>query len=65
MIMLLQDNIRRASALQALRKIRAVVDEENVEDAFKIRAIRYLLVGLLLIVSLALPCWIAYRMGVI
>ncbi|MFZ5502493.1 MAG: hypothetical protein ACOY3V_03010 [Pseudomonadota bacterium] len=62
---LLQKNIRRTSGLQALRRIRAIVDEENAHDAFKVRALRYVLAALLAAVCLILPCWIAYRMGVI
>lgn len=62
---LLQENIRRTSAFQVLRKIRIIVDEENADDAFKVRALRYVLIGILLAVCFILPCWFAYRMGVI
>jgi hypothetical protein len=38
----LQQNIRRTTAQQTLKKIRAIVDEENAKDAFKGRALRWL-----------------------
>lgn len=39
----LQQNIRRATGLHALRKIRAIVDEENRQEAATARALRWLL----------------------
>lgn len=39
----LQKNIRRTIAQHALRKIRAIVDEENARDATSARALRWLL----------------------
>ncbi len=39
----LQQNIRRTTGLHALRKIRAIVDEENASDAAKTRALRWML----------------------
>jgi hypothetical protein len=38
-----QQNIRRTTALRALKKIRAIVDEENANDAATARALRWLL----------------------
>ncbi|MDO8313226.1 MAG: hypothetical protein Q7T25_14935 [Sideroxyarcus sp.] len=38
----LQQNIRRTTGLHALKQIRAIVDEENADDAFKARALRWL-----------------------
>lgn len=54
----LQQNIRRTTAQQALKKIRAIVDEENANDAFRQRALRWLfrygwLVILLFVVLIA------------
>lgn len=37
----LQQNIRRTTGLHALKQIRAIVDEENADDAFKTRALRW------------------------
>ena len=39
----LQQNIRRTTGLHALRQIRSIVDAENAADAFKVRALRWLL----------------------
>jgi hypothetical protein len=39
----MQQNIRRTTGQQALRKIRAIVDEENEHDAAIARAMRWLL----------------------
>ena len=39
----LHQNIRRATGLHALRKIRAIVDEENRQEATTARALRGLL----------------------
>ncbi len=39
----LQQNIRRTTGLHALRKIRAIVDEENKNDAAATRTLRWLL----------------------
>ncbi len=39
----LQKNIRRTTAQHALRKIRAIVDEENARDATSARALRWAL----------------------
>jgi hypothetical protein len=39
----LQQNIRRTTGLNALRKIRAIVDEENEHDEAVARALRWLL----------------------
>ena len=39
----LQQNIRRTTGLHALKKISAIVDEENRNDASKARIIRGLL----------------------
>lgn len=52
----LQQNIRRTTGLHALRKIRAIVDEENENDAATARTLRWLLrygwLVLLIIVAL-------------
>ena len=39
----LQQNIRRTTGVHALKKISAIVDEENRNDASKARIIRWLL----------------------
>ena len=39
----LQQNIRRTTGQHALRKIRAIVDEENENDAAATRILRWLL----------------------
>jgi hypothetical protein len=39
----LQQNIRRTTGLHALKKIRAIVDEENENDAAAARTLRWLL----------------------
>ncbi len=39
----LQKNIRRTTAQHALKKIRAIVDEENMNDAAANRSLRWLL----------------------
>ena len=52
----LQQNIRRTTGLHALKKIRAIVDEENRNDAATARTLRWRLrygwLVLLLIVAL-------------
>ena len=51
----LQQNIRHSTALHALRQIRALVDAENADDAFKARALRWLFrYGWLLLLVVAL-----------
>jgi hypothetical protein len=59
----LQQNIRRATGLHALKKIRTIVDEENRNDAFKARLFRWLLRygGIVLLVIAAV---LARLMGV-
>ncbi len=39
----LQQNVRRTTAQHALRRIRAIVDEENRNDAATARSLRWLL----------------------
>jgi len=39
----LQQNIRHTTGQHALKQIRAIVDEENKNDASKARALRWLL----------------------
>ncbi len=39
----LQKNIRNTTGIHALKQIRSIVDEENANDAFKARALRWLL----------------------
>lgn len=39
----MQQNIRRTTGLHALKKIRGIVDKENVDDEFKAHALRQLL----------------------
>ncbi len=39
----LQQNVRRTTAQHALRRIRAIVDEENRNDAAAARSLRWLL----------------------
>lgn len=52
----MQKNIRRTAMLSALRKIRAIVDEENANDAATERALRNLMrygwIVLLIVVAL-------------
>ena len=59
----LQHNIRHATMLSALRKIRVIVDKENQDDAETARALRWLLrygwIALLAIVVV-----LAHLMGV-
>lgn len=51
----LQQNIRRSTALHALRKIRGIVDEENADDAFKAHTLRWFLrYGWLILLAAAL-----------
>jgi hypothetical protein len=51
----LQQNIQRSTAHHALKQIRGIVDEENADDAFKARALGWLLrYGWLVILILAL-----------
>ncbi len=38
----LQRNIRRTTGLHALKQIRAIVDKEDADDAFKARALHWL-----------------------
>lgn len=59
----LQQNIRRTTGVHALRKIRAIVDEENENDVATARALRWLLRygWLVLLVIIAL---LARLMGV-
>ncbi len=59
----LQQNIRRTTGLHALRKIRAVMDEENRQEAATARILRWLLrYGW--IVLLAIVVVLARLMGV-
>lgn len=59
----LQKNIRRTAGLHALRKIHAIVDEENKSDAASARTLRWLLrYGW--IVLLAFVALLARLMGV-
>lgn len=52
---LLQKNIRRTTARHALQQIRTLVDAENAEDAFKARALRWMIrYGWLVILAVAL-----------
>jgi hypothetical protein len=52
---LLQKNIRRTTAQHALKQIRTLVDAERAEDAFKARALRWLIrYGWLVILAAAL-----------
>lgn len=52
---LLQKNIRRTTAQHALRQIRTFVDAEHAEDAFKARALRWMIrYGWLAILAAAL-----------
>lgn len=39
----LQQNIQRSTARHALKQIRGIVDKENADDAFKSRALGWLL----------------------
>ncbi len=39
----LQQNIRHTTALHALKQVRVLVDEANEDDAFKARALRWML----------------------
>lgn len=51
----LQKNIQRAVGISALRKIRTLVDAEEANDAFKARALRWLMgYGMLLMLGVAL-----------
>lgn len=51
----LQQNIRRSTAHHALKQIRGIVDEENANDAFKARALGWLLrYGWLVLLVIAL-----------
>ena len=59
----LQQNISHTTGLHALRKIRAIVDEENKNDAATAHALRWLLrYGWL--VLLAIAALLARLMGV-
>lgn len=53
----LRQNIERTTALHALKQVRSLVDEANADDAFKQRALRWLLrfgwLVLLLVAALA------------
>jgi len=52
---LLQKNIRRTTAQQALKQIRTIVDAENAEDAAKARALRWLIrYGWLVVLAIVL-----------
>jgi len=39
----LQQNIRRTTGIHALKQVRAIVDEDNANEAFKAHALRWLL----------------------
>ncbi len=60
----LQKNIRSTAGIHALKQIRAIVDEDNANEAFKARALRWLVrygwLVLLLVAALS-----AYFLGVI
>jgi len=60
----LQQNIRRTTAQHALKQIRSIVDAEHADDAFKARALRWLLrYGWLLLLLIA--ALLARLLGVI
>jgi hypothetical protein len=60
----LQQNIRRTTSLHALKKVRAIVDEENADDAFKEHTLGWLMrYGWLLLLLIALL--LARLLGVI
>jgi len=60
----LQHNIQRSVAHHALKQIRDIVDEENASDAFKTRALGWLLrYGWLVLLAAALV--LARILGVI
>ncbi|MDD2699603.1 MAG: hypothetical protein PHH36_00060 [Sideroxydans sp.] len=51
----IQQNIQRSVAHHALKQIRGIVDEENADDAFKVRVLGWLLrYGWLLLLAVAL-----------
>jgi hypothetical protein len=51
----IQENIQRSVAHRALKQIRGIVDEENANDAFKARALGWLLrYGWLVLLAAAL-----------
>ncbi|MFH2140465.1 MAG: hypothetical protein ABII63_06685 [Pseudomonadota bacterium] len=51
----LEHNIQRSTAHHALKQIRGIVDRENADEAFKARALRWLLrYGWLLLLLVAL-----------
>lgn len=51
----LQQNIQRSTAHHALRQIRAIVEHENADEAFKARALGWLLrYGWLVLLVIAL-----------
>jgi hypothetical protein len=60
----LQQNIRRTTAIHALKQVRALVDEADADDAFKARALRWLLRYGWLVLLLA-AALIARLLGVI
>ncbi len=60
----LQKNIRKTTGIHALRQIRAIVDEDNANEALKARALRWLLrYGWLVLLLVGLL--LAYLFGVI
>jgi hypothetical protein len=60
----LQKNIRHTAGIRALKQIRAIVDEDNANEAFKARALRWLLrYGWLVLLLVGLL--LAYLFGVI
>jgi hypothetical protein len=61
----IEQNVRRTVGISTLRKLGGIVDAENEADTAKPKLIRYALTALLLLICMILPCFIAYRLGVI
>ena len=56
----IERNVRRTVGIEAMRRIRRIVDAENELEAQKARWARRIALGLLAVAALALA-WIAFR----
>ncbi|MBI1174404.1 MAG: hypothetical protein GC139_03950 [Sideroxydans sp.] len=61
----LAHNIRRTVGIAALHRLRAMIDAQQEADLAQGKWLRYVLTGLLLLACFLVPCFLAYRLGVI
>jgi hypothetical protein len=60
-----EQGLRRTAGIGALRKLWGMADTESRADATGLQLMRHALIALLVLLCFILPCFIAYRLGVI